>query len=336
LGGLSDRYGRRPVLLLSLLGFGIDYTFTAFAPSIGWLFVARIVAGILGASFTTAGAYIADVSEPEKRAQNFGLIGAAFGLGFILGPLIGGTLGKYSPHLPFFVSAGLAFLNCIYGYFVLPESLKPENRRDFDWKRANPVGSLRQLRRYPVILGLLIPLIFIYVAGFATQSTWTFFTMKKFGWNEAWVGYSLAFVGLMAAIVRGGLTRVLIPKLGNNKSVYWGLAMYALSFLLYAFANQGWMMFVVTIIAAFAGIATPALQAIMANQVPANEQGELRGALTSLMSLTTIFGPVIMTSLFAYFTTPGAPFQFAGAPFMMGAILTVLALGFSVATLSKK
>ncbi len=326
LGGLSDQYGRRPILLGSLFGFGLDYIFCAFATSIGWLFLARVIAGIFGASFSTAGAYIADVSPPEKRAQNFGLIGAAFGLGFILGPMIGGLLGQYGPRVPFFVSAGLSLLNCIYGYFVLPESLEAKNRRPFDWKRANPVGALRHLQKYPVIFGLVIPLVLIYIAGYATQSTWTYFTMEKFGWDEKWVGYSLAFVGLMAAIVQGGLTRTIIPRLGNTKSIYWGLALYALSFLLYAFADKGWMMFAITIMSALGGIATPALQAIMSNEVPPNEQGELRGALTGLMSLTAIFGPIMMTALFAYFTSPSAPFQFAGAPFMMGAFLTVFSL----------
>jgi DHA1 family tetracycline resistance protein-like MFS transporter len=325
-GGLSDQYGRRPVLLGSLLGFGLDYIFTAFATSIGWLFLARIIAGIFGASFTTAGAYIADVSPPEKRAQNFGLIGAAFGLGFILGPMIGGVLGQYGARVPFLVSAGLSLLNCVYGYFILPESLKMENRRPFDWKRANPLGALRHLQKYPVIFGLVVPLVLIYLAGYSTQSTWTYFTMEKFGWNEEWVGYSLAFVGLMAAIVQGGLTRTLIPKLGNTKSIYWGLSLYAVSFLLYAFANQGWMMFIITIASSLGGLATPAMQAIMANQVPANEQGELRGALTSLMSLTAVIGPVMMTSLFAYFTSAQAPLSFPGAPFMMGSVLTVISI----------
>ncbi len=326
LGGLSDQYGRRPILLGSLFGFGLDYIFSAFASSIGWLFLARVIAGIFGASFSTAGAYIADVSPPDKRAQNFGLIGAAFGLGFILGPMIGGLLGQYGPRVPFFVSAGLSLLNCIYGYFVLPESLDEKNRRPFDWKRANPVGALRHLQRYPVIFGLVIPLVLTYIAGYATQSTWTYFTMEKFGWDEKWVGYSLAFVGLMAAIVQGGLTRTVIPRLGNTKSIYWGLSLYALSFLLYAFADKGWMMFAITVLSALGGIATPALQAIMSNEVPPNEQGELRGALTGLMSLTAIFGPIMMTSLFAYFTSPSAPFQFAGAPFVMGAVLTVFSL----------
>lgn len=336
LGGLSDQYGRRPVLLASLFGFGIDYIFLGFAPSIGWLFVGRLIAGVLGASFTTAGAYIADVSPPEKRAQNFGLIGAAFGLGFIIGPMLGGLLGQYGARVPFFVSAGLALLNWLYGYFVLPESLLPENRRPFDWKRANPIGSLRHLRKYPIIFGLVIPLVLIYIAGYATQSTWTYFTMEKFGWDEKWVGYSLAFVGVMAALVQGGLTRTIIPRLGNTKSIYWGLSAYGISFFMYAFANQGWMLFAITILAALGGIATPALQAIMSNEVPANEQGELRGALTSLMSLTAVVGPVMMTSLFAYFTTSAAPVIFPGAPFAMGGVLTLLSLVLVKQILSRK
>lgn len=336
LGGLSDQYGRRPVLLASLFGFGIDYIFLGFAPSIGWLFLGRLIAGVLGASFTTAGAYIADVSPPEKRAQNFGLIGAAFGLGFIIGPMIGGLLGQYGARVPFFVSAGLTLLNWFYGYFVLPESLLPENRRPFDWKRANPVGSLRHLRKYPIIFGLVIPLVFIYLAGYSTQSTWTYFTMEKFGWDEKWVGYSLAFVGIMAALVQGGLTRTIIPRLGNTKSIYWGLSAYGISFFMYAFANQGWMLFAITVLAALGGIATPALQAIMSNEVPANEQGELRGALTSLMSLTAVVGPVMMTSLFAYFTTAKAPFIFPGAPFIMGGVLTLVSLVLVRQILSRK
>jgi len=336
LGGLSDQYGRRPVLLASLFGFGIDYIFLGFAPSIGWLFLGRLIAGVLGASFTTAGAYIADVSPPEKRAQNFGLIGAAFGLGFIIGPMIGGLLGQYGARVPFFVSAGLTLLNWFYGYFVLPESLLPENRRPFDWKRANPVGSLRHLRTHPIIFGLVIPLVFIYLAGYSTQSTWTYFTMEKFGWDEKWVGYSLAFVGIMAALVQGGLTRTIIPRLGNTKSIYWGLSAYGISFFMYAFANQGWMLFAITVLAALGGIATPALQAIMSNEVPANEQGELRGALTSLMSLTAVVGPVMMTSLFAYFTTAKAPFIFPGAPFIMGGVLTLVSLVLVRQILSRK
>lgn len=334
LGGLSDKYGRRPVLLISLFGFGIDYIFMGFAPTIGWLFLGRLFSGISGASITTAGAYIADVSPPEKRSQNFGLIGAAFGLGFIIGPVIGGILGQYGARIPFFAAAGLALLNWLYGYFILPESLKPENRRAFDWKRANPIGSLKNIRRYPLIMSLVVSLVFIYLANHATQSTWTFYTMEKFGWNEAWVGYSLGFVGLMIAIVQGGLIRIVIPKLGQKRSVYFGLTLYTIGFLCFAFATQGWMMFAFIVPFALGGFAGPALQGIISSQVPNNEQGELQGALTSLISVTSIFGPLLMTYLFSYFTSEDAPIIFPGAPFLMGAILTLIALLFALKTLA--
>ncbi|NHA06961.1 TCR/Tet family MFS transporter [Mucilaginibacter sp. HC2] len=324
LGNLSDKYGRRPVLLASLLGFSIDYTFLAFAPSIGWLFVGRLIAGITGASFTTASAYIADISTPEKRAQNFGLIGAAFGLGFIIGPVLGGILGQYSTKLPFIAAAVLALINALYGFFILPESLSMDHRRKFEWKRANPVGSLMQLKKYPAISGLVVSLILIYIAAQAVQSTWTFFTMEKFSWNEAWVGYSLGFVGVMSALVQGLLIRITIPKLGQQKSIWIGLLFYSAGLFLFAFATKGWMMFAILVPYCLGGIAGPALQGLISQEVPPNEQGELQGGLTSLMSATTIIGPPMMTSLFAYFTSKGAPVQFAGAPFMMGGILMLL------------
>lgn len=325
IGNLSDRYGRRPVLLFSLFGFGIDYLFLAFAPTIGWLFVGRVIAGVMGASFTTAAAYIADISEPEKRAQNFGIVGVAFGLGFIIGPAVGGILGaNLGPRSPFIAAAILTLINWLYGYFVLPESLKVENRRAFEWKRANPLGSLKFLNQYPVILGLVLSIVLIYIAAHAIQSTWSYFTMERFGWMPDMVGYSLAFVGLMVAIVQGGLIRIIIPKIGQKRSVYVGLALYAVGFVLFAFATQGWMMFVFLIPYCFGGIAGPSLQGIMSTQVPANEQGELQGALTSLVSLTAIVGPVLMTNLFYYFTRPDAPVYFPGAAMLMGAVLTLI------------
>ncbi len=335
IGALSDRYGRRPVLLCSLFGFGVDYLIIGFAPSIGWLFAGRIIAGIFGASFTTAGAYIADVSPPEKRAQNFGLIGAAFGLGFIIGPVIGGLLGHISARLPFFAAAALALINWLYGYFILPESLSEDHRRKFDWKRANPIGALKNFGRYPVILSLVASLICIYLASHATQSTWTFYTMEKFGWNEKWVGYSLGFVGLMIAIVQAGLIRVIIPRLGQKRSIYFGLGIYALGFLGFAFATQSWMMFAFVVPFSLGGICGPALQGIMSGQVPPNEQGELQGALTSLVSVTAIFGPLMMTNLFAHFTSKNSSIYFPGAPFLMGALLTILSVAFAMRSLSK-
>jgi MFS transporter, DHA1 family, tetracycline resistance protein len=230
LGGLSDAFGRRPVLLFSLVGFGLDYILQGLAPSLGWLVAGRCIAGITGASFTTATAYIADVSPPEKRAQNFGLIGAAFGLGFVLGPVVGGLIGsQFGPHAPFFTSAALALLNAVYGYFVLPESLAPVNRRPFEWRRANPIGSLRNLFRYPAILGLVGAMFLLYIAGHAAQSTWTYFTFERFQWNEAQVGYSLAFVGLVIGGVQGGLTRVVIPRIGQRRAVFVGFGFYVVS-----------------------------------------------------------------------------------------------------------
>ncbi len=323
LGGLSDQVGRRTVLLFSLFGFGCDYILQGFAPTIGWLFVGRIIAGITGASFTTASAYIADISPPEKRAQNFGIVGAAFGLGFILGPAFGGFLGQYGPRVPFFVAAGLTMVNWLYGFFILPESLAPENRRPFDWKRANPVGSLLRLRKYPVIMGLVASLVLLYLAQFAIQGTWTFYTMEKFKWNEKTVGLSLGAIGLSFAIVQGGLSRVLVPKLGQRNSVYVGLAFYAFGLTCFAFATQSWMMFAFMVPYALGGLSGPSLQGIISGQVPPNEQGELQGALTSLTSTTAFIGPLIMSNLFAYFTSSTAPTYFPGAPYLMGAIFVI-------------
>jgi len=336
LGNLSDRFGRRPVLLFSLFGFGIDYLFLAFAPTIGWLFVGRIIAGITGASFTTASAYIADVSNtPEKRAQNFGMLGAAFGLGFIIGPAIGGQLGIIGPRVPFIASAILTLLNWLYGYFILPESLPRELRRPFEWKRSNPVGSLIQLRKYPAVSGLIFSLVLIYIAVHAVQSTWAYYNMKKFAWDERWVGYSLAFVGLMIAIVQAGLIRLIIPKLGQAKSLYTGLFLYSIGMLLFGLATQGWMMFAFTVIYCMGGIAGPALQGIISSHVPPNEQGELQGALTSLMSMTTIIGPLMMTNLFAYFTRDHASIYLPGAPFLAGSALILFSAILAFRSLKK-
>jgi DHA1 family tetracycline resistance protein-like MFS transporter len=325
LGNLSDKYGRRPVLLFSLFGFGIDYIFLSFAPSIWWLFVGRIIAGITGASFTTASAYIADISTPENRAQNFGMIGAAFGLGFILGPMIGGLLGEFGARIPFFVAAGLALTNWLYGYFVLPESLSKENRRSFEWRRANPLGSLMQLKKYPGVGELVVSLVLIYIAAHAVQSNWSFFNIEKFQWTPKMIGISLGLVGLLVGGVQGGLVRVINPKIGNEKSVYFGLGLYALGLLLFAFASESWMMFVFLIPYCLGGICGPALQAIISGHVPPNEQGELQGALTSLMSVTSIVGPLLMTGSFAYFTGPNKPFYFPGISFLIGAVLMLIA-----------
>jgi DHA1 family tetracycline resistance protein-like MFS transporter len=333
LGGLSDRFGRRPVLLISLLGLGLDYIFLAFSPTILWLFVGRIIAGISGASFTTATAYIADISPPEKRSQNFGLVGAAFGLGFIIGPAIGGFCGEFGIRVPFIVAATFSLLNFIYGYFVLPESLPLTSRRKFDWKRANPVGSLAHLRRYPIISGLIISLVLLYIASHAVQSNWSFYTMLKFNWDKKMVGFSLSIVGILIAAVQGGLIRKIIPLLGQKNSIYVGLILYTIGFILFSVATSGWMMLVFLIPYCLGGICGPALQGVMSSEVPANEQGELQGALTGLMSLTNILGPLIMNNLFSYFTGPSAPFYFPGAPFILGAILVVIGIFFAIGSL---
>ncbi len=335
LGNLSDRFGRRPVLLFSLLGFGVDYIFLAFAPSIGWLFVGRTIAGITGASFTTASAYIADISTPENRAQNFGMIGAAFGLGFIIGPVLGGLLGQYGSRVPFMAAAGLSLLNALYGFFVLPESLSKENRRPFNIKRANPVGALLQLKKYPAISGLVISLILLYTANNGMQSTWSYYGMEKLSWNEAMVGYSLGFVGLMTALVQTVVIRWAIPKLGSEKSLYTGFLFYSAGLFLFAFAANSWQMFAFIVPYSLGGIAGPALQSIMSGFVPPNEQGELQGALTSLMSATTIFAPVLMTSLFAFFTSANSPFLFPGAPFFLGAVLVLVSTGLAYRSMKR-
>jgi MFS transporter, DHA1 family, tetracycline resistance protein len=336
LGGLSDKFGRRPVLLISLFGLGIDYIFMAWAPSMTWLFWGRIIAGISGASFTTATAYIADISEPEKRAQNFGLVGAAFGLGFIIGPVVGGISAQWGSRIPFIAASVLTLMNFLYGYFFIPESLDSNNRRNFEWKRANPVSSLLNLKRYPAVSSLAACLMLIYIASHAVQSNWSYYTMLKFSWNEAMVGYSLGFVGVLVSLVQGGLIRIVIPKIGQVKSIYAGLAFYAIGLLLFAFASSSWMMYAFLIPYCLGGLAGPALQGFISNHVPANEQGELQGALTSLISVTSIIGPVLMNGLFAYFTSAETPYYFPGAPFILASIMIIVSIFLAVKSFTQK
>jgi DHA1 family tetracycline resistance protein-like MFS transporter len=336
IGNLSDKYGRRPVLLSSLLGFGIDYLFLALAPTYGWLFVGRVIAGITGASFTTGAAYIADVSTPETRAKNFGVIGAAFGLGFVIGPLLGGLLAEFGVRAPFYAAAALCLLNWLYGYFILPESLSKENRRPFQWKRANPFGSLQFLKKTKGIGGLAISFFLIYLAAQAVQGNWSFFTIFRFQWSERMVGISLGVVGILVGAVQVGLIRVVNPRLGNEKSIYLGLLLYTAGLVLFAFATQGWMMFAFLIPYCLGGIAGPSLQATIAKHVPPNQQGELQGALTSLMSLTTIIGPPMMNNLFTYFTSKKAPFIFPGIFFLFAALFMLLSIFFAYSVFRKE
>lgn len=324
MGNLSDKYGRRPILLFSLLGFGVDYLIMAYAPSYNWLIVGRVIAGITGASFTTASAYIADISAPEERAKNFGMIGAAFGLGFIIGPVLGGISSKFGIRVPFFLASGLSLVNFLYGYFILPESLSKENRRSFDWKKANPIGTIIQLSKYKNILGLLIAFIFLALGSHAVQSNWSYFTIYRFKWSEDMVGYSLGLVGVLVGLVQGVLIKYINPKLGNEKSIYLGFGLYAIGMFLFAVASQTWMMFAFLVPYCLGGISGPALQAMMAGEVPATHQGELQGGLTSLMSATTIVGPIMMTSTFYFFTKNDAPINFPGAPFVLGGSLMLI------------
>ena len=334
-GNLSDRYGRRPILLVSLFGFGLDYILLSWAPTIEWLFLGRVLAGLTGASFTTASAYIADISDEKNRAQNFGMIGAAFGLGFILGPIIGGLLGTLGPRVPFIAAAGLCFLNWLWGYFILPESLSKEHRRPFDWKRANPVGSLLHLRKYEGLGLLFVAVVFVYLAAHAVQSNWSFYTIERFNWGEGMIGISLGVVGFLVGGVQGGLTRIVNPKLGNARSIYIGLILYTIGMFLFGIATEGWMMLVFLVPYCLGGIAGPALQATITSQVDVREQGELQGAMTSLMSATSVVGPPMMTNLFAWAVRPGNPIYLPGAPFFLGSFLLMLSAIFAYLSFKK-
>ncbi len=324
LGGLSDRFGRRPVLLLSLMGLGINYVFLALANTLPLLFLGRILAGICGASLTTGFAYVADISPPEKRAQNFGVIGAAIGFGFILGPFIGGMLSEFGTRVPFIASASLSMLNWLYGFFILPESLKKENRREFNMKRANPFGAFVHLKKKKSIRLLLIALFFLFLAGQVMPSVWPFYTKYLFRWTDLEIGYSLAFVGVMVAVVKGGLIRWTQKEFGPIRSVYIGLVFYIIGLSLFTFANQPWMLYAFTLVYCLGGIAPPSLQGIISGRMPANEQGELQGIITSLISLSNIISPLIMTHLFYFFTTERASIHFPGAPFAAAAVLVFL------------
>lgn len=336
LGALSDRYGRRPIILIALLGLGIDYIFHAWAPTITFLFVGRLLAGITGASFTVATAYIADISTPEKKAQNFGMVGAAFGLGFILGPVIGGITAEYGVRVPFLVAAGLSLVNFLYGFFVLPESLPPEKRiTEINWKKVNPFSTFKHFKAFPALLGFMIPFFLIYIAGHAIQSTWTFYTMYRFEWNEATVGYSLAVVGIVVAIVQGGLVKYVVRAIGEKLTVIVGMSFWSLGLILFASANREWMMFAYILPYCLGGVAAPTLQGIMSNLVPDTMQGRLQGILTSIMSLTSILGPPLMTYTFYIFSGENAIADFAGAPFAVGALMMIVALILVLKPLSK-
>lgn len=326
IGNLSDQFGRRPIILISLLFFSIDYLFLAFAPTITLLFVGRIIAGLTGASISTASAYIADVSTKENKAKNFGMIGAAFGIGFIVGPVIGGFLGQYGSRIPFIASAILCFVNFIYGYFILPESLPEEKRRKFDWKIANPVGAILRLKKYPQIILLVLAVFLMYIGHNAIHGNWNYFVMYRFNWDEKMIGFSMGTIGFLVALVQGGLIRWVNPKLGNQKSIILGLCLTSLGLFLFSIADKEWMMFAFLLPYCLGGIAGPALQAIITEEVPDTEQGQIQGTLSSINSATAIVGPLLMSNTFFYFTHKEAPFLFPGAPFLLGCILILIAL----------
>lgn len=326
LGNLSDQYGRRRVLLISLFGFGIDYLFLAFAPGIAWLFLGRMLAGITGGSITTATAYIADISSPENRGKNFGMVGAAFGLGFIIGPVLGGWLGELGPRIPFFAAAALSLINWLYGYFILPESLPKENRRPFSWSRSNPFSSLKKLSSYKGIGGLAFAVFFLHMASHSVQSTWSYFTMGEYGWTSAQVGNSLGVVGLLVAIVQGGLIGRVNRWMGIKQSVLAGLLLSAFGLIVFSFAKESWILYAGLVPYCLSGIAGPSLQAYISGKVPANAQGELQGSLTSIVSLSAIAGPPLMTNLYAGFSSETALFDFPGAAFFLGMLFALCSL----------
>jgi len=326
LGVLSDRFGRRPVLLVSVFGSGVDYFAMAISPTVTWLFITRAINGISGASMTAANAYIADVTPPEKRAAGFGMAGAAFGLGFVLGPLIGGFLGQIDIHYPFYAAGSLTLLNWLYGYFVLPESLAPAHRHSIKLKRANPIGAFSGLTKYPMVFGLAWSFFLVNLAQFALHATWVLYTGHKFGWGPKDVGLSLFAVGVGAAIVQAGLARRLIPILGERLSLLLGVAIGVVSYVGYGAATQGWMIYATIAFGSLGGIAMPAAQSIITRSAPRDQQGTVQGAMTSLQSVANVLGPLIGSGAFAYFISERAPLRLPGAPFYAGAILSFLGL----------
>jgi len=325
LGEISDRYGRRPILLLALLGLSIDYMIHAWAPTIAWLFLGRFLAGITGASFTVASAYIADVSTKENKAKNFGLIGAAFGIGFIIGPGIGGFFGEIDIRLPFYIAAGLTFSNFLFGYFFVPESLTPENRRQIDYMKMIPGVSLVALRNYKGILLLISAFFLANLAGQALPSTWSYYGIERYEWNPRQIGLSLMVVGLLVAIVQGFLVGILVKKFGKRKVITFGFLLWTVGMFLFSFATEPWMLYAFLIPYALGGIAGPTVQGVISNKVSEKEQGILQGSITGLVSITAILGQLIFSPVFYYFIRPEGSVYFPGAPYTLAAFFLLAA-----------
>jgi DHA1 family tetracycline resistance protein-like MFS transporter len=337
LGNLSDRFGRRPILLISLFGFGLDYAVMAFAPSIAWLFVGRIIAGICGASTSTATAYIADVSTGDKRAANFGLVGAASAIGLIFGIALGAYLFAINIRLPFIAAAGFAFANGLYGLFVLPESLAKEHRRKFEWKRANPLLSLLRIyQKQPALASLLAATAIVYIAQKAVEYLLSTFIYEKFNWTPASVGTLGLFVGVVLFAIQGGLIRYTMPKFGQRKNIIAGLIFYGVGLLLIAFAGRGWMLYLCMIPYCLGGLSGPALQGLASQKVAGNEQGELQGAFAILNSISLIIGPLVFSYVFFFFTKKGSAVYFPGAPYLLACVLTIISTFIVIWTFNRR
>ena len=332
LGALSDRYGRRRIILIATAGSALDYFIMANAPSLAWFFLARIIAGGTAGVLSTANAYIADVTLPEKRAQAFGLLGAAFGIGFIIGPVVGGILGQYDIRLPFFAAGACASVNWLYGFFALPESLKLENRREFSWKRANPVGALLALKRLPAVFGLAECYFIMSLAQTMLQTTWALYTGHRYHWGPLAIGLSLMAVGVLTGLVQATLVKHLVPKLGETKAVLLGFAASIIAQLGYGLAEYGWMIYVIMLVGCCAGVSGPALQSYITKHVPPNEQGAVQGVYAGLASLAGIPGPLLGSWSFGWAVESGRPAWLAGTPFFLAAFITVFALLLAVRT----
>ena len=326
LGSISDRFGRRSVLLISLGFLAIDYLIMALASSIWLLLIARMIGGIASATHATASAYVADISAPEEKATRFGYISAAFGFGFILGPILGGFLGELGTRAPFFFAAGLSAANMLFGYLVMPETLRRENRRPVTWRRSNPLGALASVSALPG-LGLLLVVYFVYTVAFAVYPTiWSFFVTARFDWPTGMIGLSLGAFGLSIVVVQGGLIRIFLKRLGEAKTVTLGLAFSLVGFIVFGFVESGTLALILTPITALGAIVTPAIQGILSRKTPDDSQGELQGVLTSINSLAMIIAPLMMTQVFWAFTRDGAPFFLPGAPFLLSAAFAVLCI----------
>lgn len=320
-GNLSDRFGRRPVILLALGAYSVDYLIMGFAPSLAILFIGRAISGVTGASFTPANAFVADITPPEKRAANFGLIGSMWGLAFIVGPVLGGFLGEIGTRVPFFAAAGLAALNLLYGYFVLPETLPAEKRRPFHFAAAHPIGTFKEMRAFPMVFWLLLAIILFQFAHDVSPTTWAYYTMHKFAWSPMDVGLSLTAVGVGLALVMALGSRFITPRIGEERAAYVGFFASTVSFLGYAFVPEGWMIYLFIPIGSFIGLSLPALRALMANAMPPDRQGALQGAMTSVIMLVAIFSPLLWTRVFGYFSSPAAVPYFPGAAYVAGSAL---------------